>query len=153
MANPLKKPPMAGSHQICCLISFWARCSLFFCLVSEVSPVLSNYFAWYLSYVGVGLVLSFFCAWYLGHLQLARFIYLDQVWVGQVIHFFLLGIWAWSAWARWSLFFLLGIWARSEWARCVFFLLGILRQLRGVPADGEKRVDFIRRWTFLLYFD
>ena len=32
------------------------------------------------------------------------------------------------------------------------FLLGILRQLRGVPTDGEKRVDCIRRWTFLLFF-
>ena len=34
-----------------------------------------------------------------------------------------------------------------------FFFALFLAQVRGVPADDEKRVDFIRRWTFLLYFD
>ena len=112
--------PSAGSPQICCMISFWARCSLFFFLVSE--PGLSEPSALLLiclvsepGWCGPG-TLFFFGAWYLGHVQLARFIYLDQGSVCQVLTFFLLGIWA-----RWSLSFFLGIWAKSKWARCVSF--------------------------------
>ena len=66
-----------------CLISFWARCSLFFCLVSE--PGRSE--------------------------------------PGALFFFGLV----------------------SEPGRtgpgALFFLLGILSQVRGVPADGEKRVQ------------
>ena len=38
----------------------------------------------------------------------------------------------------------------SKWARYVFFLLGILGHIRGVPADGEKRVDLVFSQPFNL---
>ena len=83
--------------------------------------VLSILFAWYLSQVGVRQMLYYFFAWYLC----------------QVFSCY----WARSEWARYGIFFLLDIWASSEWARCSFlFLLGILCQIRGATADGEKRV-------------
>ena len=51
-----------------------------------------------------------------------------------------------------ALFFCFGSEPGRSWPGAVFFAL-FLVQVRGVPADGEKRADFIRRWLFLLYFD
>ena len=154
-----------------------ARCSLFFCLVSEpgrgapgalffVFLDTSVFFPFL--FVPGGL---FFLNGIWARLECARF----------SLFFFLLGIWARSGCSRCSLFCLFGVWASflfGIWAigsaRCslfffakylrevgvgqvlsvfclvtepgrsvpsaCFFLLGILRQVRGVPAVGEKRV-------------
>ena len=65
-----------------CLISFLARCSLFFLLVTEPGrsePGALHMFCLVSDPGGVGQLLSIFCAWYLGQVQVARFMYLDQV--------------------------------------------------------------------------
>ena len=70
---------------------------------------------------------------------------------GQVLFFFLLGIWARSEWARCSPFILLGIWARLVWARYFRFFCGwCLGQLEMTRFIHLEQLRVGKVFTFFL---